>query len=80
MISKFFKLINFPVFISSLALGLFFAYVTLPKQTTIFVYPNPLTNQKVQYRDAADNCFEYKEVKVECPLDDSKIQTIPVQT
>ena len=35
---------------------------------------------KVQYRDAADNCFEYDEVKVDCPLDKSKIHSIPLQT
>tara|TARA_Y100000816_G_C25850323_1_gene444208 strand:- start:451 stop:693 length:243 start_codon:yes stop_codon:yes gene_type:complete len=80
MLDKFQKLINIPVFIASLAVGLFFAYVTMPKQTTIFVYPNPLMKNKVQYRDAADNCFEYEEAKVECPLDKTKIHSIPVQT
>ena len=80
MLEKFLKLINIPVFIASLAVGLFFSYVTMPKQTTIFVYPNPLMKNKVQYKDAADNCFEYEEAKVECPLDKSKIHSIPVQT
>ena len=58
------KLINIPAFIISLALGLFFAYVTMPKLTTIYVYPNPLTKDKVLYKDATDTCFKFDEVSV----------------
>ena len=43
------KLINIPAFIVSLAIGLFFAYTTMPKLNTIYVYPNPLTKEEVLY-------------------------------
>lgn len=80
VLKSFFKLINIPVFIISLALGLFFAYVTMPKLTTIYVYPNPLTKEKVLYKDATDTCFKFDEVSVECPVDKSKINVVPIQT
>ena len=75
-----FKNINIPVFIMSLAAGLFFVYVTIPKMTTIVVYPNPHLKEKLQYRDATDTCFKFDEVQVKCPHDESKIQKIPVQS
>ena len=74
------KLINIPAFIISLAIGLFFAYTTMPKLNTIYVYPNPLTKEEVLYRDATDTCFKFDEVDVECPIDKSKINVVPIQT
>ena len=52
----------------------------MPKLTTIYVYPNPLTKDKVLYKDATDTCFKFDEVSVECPLDKSKINVVPIQT
>ena len=75
-----FKNINIPVFIISLAAGLFFSYVTMPKMTTIFVYPNPTLKDKVQYRDATDTCFNFEETEVKCPRDISKIYKVPIQS
>tara|TARA_Y100000591_G_C21368935_1_gene467826 strand:+ start:51 stop:302 length:252 start_codon:yes stop_codon:yes gene_type:complete len=73
------KLINVKVFLISLALGLFFVYVTKPEQKIIIVYPNPSNNKKIHYKDKSDNCFEFNEVEVSCPDDSSLITDYNVQ-
>ena len=40
------KLIDFPVFIISLCIGLFFAYIIAPNPDIIFVYPTPDNRNK----------------------------------
>ena len=71
--------INFPVFLISLAIGLLFVYLTEPPHKVVYVYPTPENVGKIEYRDKADNCFEYIMNNVECPTDKSKIKTIPMQ-
>ena len=73
------KFINLPIFIISLAVGLFFVYITNPDPKIIVVYPTPNNIDKVQYVDKADNCFSYEYKKTQCPTDKSKIKEIPVQ-
>jgi hypothetical protein len=46
----------------------------------IYVYPSPETVGKVLFKDKADNCFYFQEEVVDCPSDESKISTIPIQT
>ena len=36
-----FKMINLPIFIISLAIGIFVTYITIPSTQRIVVYPNP---------------------------------------
>lgn len=71
--------INLPVFIISLAMGLFFIYIFTPDRRTIYVYPTPENVGTIQYKDAAGNCFEFDQKKVGCPKESSKISQIPVQ-
>lgn len=74
-----FERINFPVFLISLALGLIFIAVFTPDRRTIYVYPTPENVETVQYKDAANNCFEFEQTKQTCPKKESDIALVPVQ-
>jgi hypothetical protein len=74
------KYINIPIFLISLAFGIFAVYVTLPDMRKIYVYPTPDNIEILQYRDKTDSCFHYKQQEVPCPQDESKITKIPVQS
>ena len=73
------RFISFPVFIISLSLGLLFVYLSNPQMTSIFVYPTPENISELQFKDKANNCFEFDSIEVTCPDDKSKITTIPFQ-
>lgn len=73
------KFISIPVFIISLAVGLFFVYITNPEPEIIYIYPTPENVNKVQYRDKANNCYDFVQTEVSCPSDPSKIKIVPIQ-
>ena len=73
------KFINIPVFIISLAIGLFVTYVTSEPTKSIFVYPNPDNIDKLLYKDKADNCFKFKAEEVKCPEDTNQIRSYNIQ-
>jgi hypothetical protein len=73
------KYINIPLFILSLAFGLFAVYVTLPDTRKIYVYPTPENVDILQYKDKTDTCFSFKQTEVTCPSSNSEITKIPVQ-
>ena len=75
----FFKYLSFKIFMLSLAVGLLFVYLSSPDPTIIYVYPTPDNVGHVEYKDKADNCFQFEAVQTSCPADKSKIKTIPVQ-
>ena len=66
-------------FIISLAVGLFFVYITTPDPEIIYVYPNPDNENKLTYKDRADNCFHFTSEEVECPSDITKIRSYDIQ-
>jgi hypothetical protein len=74
-----FKYINLPVFIISLAFGIFAVYVTMPDTRTIYVYPTPENIEQLQYRDKTDTCFSLRQKEVKCPKNESEITRIPAQ-
>ena len=74
--SMFTKFVSFPIFLVSLSIGLFFVYLMPPPFTTIYVYPTPENVDDVQYKDAADGCFQFDAHLVEC---NSKELPIPIQ-
>ena len=74
-----FKFISLKVFLISIAIGLLFVYLSNPDPTIIFVYPTPDNVGRVEYKDKADNCFQFEAKEVECPSNHSLIKTIPVQ-
>lgn len=71
--------ISLPVFLISFAIGLFFVYILGPQKKVIHIYPSPENVDKILFRDKADNCFQFEEEVVECPTDESLINTIPIQ-
>jgi hypothetical protein len=75
----FFKFINFPVFLLSLAIGLFAVYITMPDMRKIYVYPTPENYAVLQYKDKTDTCFSFQQKEVTCPANESDISIIPPQ-
>jgi len=73
------KFINFPLFIASLSIGLFVAYISTPAVQVIYVYPNPDNEDKVSFIDKANNCFHFTSTEVKCPNDISKIRSYGIQ-
>lgn len=72
--------ISIPVFIISLAVGLFFVYVWGPETKKVHLYPTPENSGKVQYKDKSDNCYIFKQQEVDCPKDSSKITPTHVES
>jgi hypothetical protein len=73
------KFINIPLFLVSLSVGLFLAYISMPPAQVIYVYPNPDNENKLSFKDKADNCYRFKSVEVDCPSDVSKIRSYNIQ-
>ena len=76
----FLKYINIPVFLISLAFGIFAVYITMPDVRKIYVYPTPENVGILQYRDKTDTCFSFKQLEVTCPANESEISKLPVQS
>jgi hypothetical protein len=76
MISKY---VSLPVFIVSFSIGLFFVYILGPEIKTIHVYPSPQNYMKTQYKDDTNQCFQFKPVETDCPLNPFSVKTVPVQ-
>ena len=55
-----FNYISLPVFMISLAVGLFFVYILGPETKTIYIYPSPENVDKILFKDKADQCFSLK--------------------
>lgn len=62
--------ISVPIFIFSFAFGIFSVYMMNPNKETIYVYPSPDNVNRFQYKDRADNCFEYSPIEVPCQKDE----------
>ena len=73
------KFINFPIFLASLSLGLFLVYITIPATQVIYVYPNPDNENKLTYKDRANNCFHFTSEEIKCPSDITKIRSYDIQ-
>jgi hypothetical protein len=71
--------ISLQIFFISFAIGIFFSYILGPDMKKIIIYPSPENIDKVLFKDNADNCFYFKQTEIDCPTDESKIQSIPIQ-
>lgn len=60
------KYISVPVFIISLAIGLFMVYVTNPNKEVVYVYPTPDNVENIAYKDKSSTCWKYKAKEVPC--------------
>lgn len=72
-------MISLPIFIISLAIGIFLVYITNPPQDVIYVYPTPENVQKVQYKDKLNSCFQYDMKEVQCPSNTDDIESYTMQ-
>jgi hypothetical protein len=72
--------VSIPLFIVSFALGLAFTYIIGPDVKTIHIYPTPSNYMKYQYKDNAEQCFEFKPIETDCPFNIFSIKSIPIQT
>jgi hypothetical protein len=68
------KFINIPLFIISLAIGLFFTYIYQPKIKPIYVLPTPDNIMKIQYKDVTGTCYEMEKEVIKCPTNKSLIE------
>tara|TARA_E500000178_G_scaffold15701_1_gene15162 strand:+ start:1014 stop:1253 length:240 start_codon:yes stop_codon:yes gene_type:complete len=73
------KYISVPVFIISLAIGLFVVYLSASDNRIVYVYPTPENQDLMLYRDKASQCFTFEHKEVQCPKNPANIAKIPVQ-
>jgi len=73
------KYISMPIFFSSFIIGLIFIYCLGPETKVIFKYPSPSNYKNLLYKDKVDQCFQFKPVEGQCPINPLSIKTIPVQ-
>jgi hypothetical protein len=64
------------IFFISLAIGLFFGYVTAKTPRIVFKYPTPYNSEKIVYTDRVGNCYKYKASETKCPADIKKITPV----
>lgn len=57
---------NIYAFIIAFIFGIFYVYVTAPKQRLIIKYPTPYNANKVVYKNVDDLCYKFKSEIVEC--------------
>ena len=70
------KLVYLIAFVLSFLVGAVFLYLSPMEYKTIVVYPTPTNLEKIQYKDNANNCFQFSARLVDC---DQTAKKIPVQ-
>lgn len=76
MISKY---VSIPVFLSSFILGLFFIYMMGEDRKIIYKYPSPQNYKNILFKDKSDQCFQFKPIKTNCPINPFSIKVVPIQ-
>lgn len=71
------KYINVTVFLITFLIGLIYIYCFDYKRQ-VEVFPTPHNIDKIEYKDEAGNCFNYKIKDVKCPSDKNKIKLLPL--
>jgi len=73
------KYIDIKYFIISLAIGLFYIYISDEHKKVIILYPTPDNKDEYQYKDKTDSCFTYDLNEVPCPTDVNQYHQIKIQ-
>ena len=71
--------LNTKYFLISFSLGILFVYLFTPQPRVIIKFPTPDNAGKIIYKDNNDVCYKYKATEVQCPLDKSLINKLPIQ-
>ena len=74
-----FKFIDFRIFLISLAIGLFYIYISGDNKKIIIIYPTPDNVDEYQYKDKTNNCFSYELNEVKCPADPNLLHNVKIQ-
>ena len=74
-----FKFIDFRIFLISLAIGLFYIYISGDNKKVLIIYPTPDNINEYQYKDKTNNCFSYELNEVKCPTDSNLLHNVKIQ-
>jgi hypothetical protein len=74
-----FKYFNLKFLILGILFGVLAVHFSDNEKRVIHVYPTPENVDVIQFKDSADNCFNFENIIVDCPSESNKINTIPVQ-
>ena len=69
-------MLKYILFVISFIVGMICIYMSPLEYKTVVVYPSPANIKKIQYKDKADQCFEFSARLVDCT---SNAKKIPVQ-
>ncbi len=76
MISKY---VSIPVFIISFIVGLLFIYILGEDRKVIYKYPSPENYKSILFKDKSEQCFQFKPVETNCPINPLSIKVVPIQ-
>lgn len=76
MISKY---VSIPVFIISFIVGLLFIYILGEDRKIIYKYPSPENYKNILFKDKSEQCFQFKPVETNCPINPLSIKVVPIQ-
>jgi hypothetical protein len=73
------KYISIPLFLSSFIIGLVFIFFWGPESKIIHKYPSPANYKTILYKDKVNQCYQFKPLLTDCPINPFNVKTIPVQ-
>lgn len=77
MISKY---VSIPVFLLSFIFGLIFIYILGEDRKIIYKYPSPENYNNIIFKDKSEQCFQFKPVETNCPINPLAIKVVPIQS
>lgn len=74
-----FKFFNFKFLLLGIIFGFFALKYSDNEKRVVRVWPTPENIDVIQYKDSADNCFNFENIAIDCPSDPDQINSIPIQ-